>query len=150
MSSIVKYSCQVLAGVEVNCIMDNDVPWFKAIDVATALKYVRTDDAIRKHVADDDKRDQGSFILNPRDSRGLKGNWKNAIYINESGLYCLIFCSDMPEAKVFKYWVTRDVLPSIRETGSYTPPLLGQQIQLLNETDLHYKVIDCIRTSLRS
>ena len=66
MSSTVKYSCEALAGAEVNCIMDNDVPWFKAIDVATALKYKDTNYEIRKHVSDDDKREQGSFKLNPR------------------------------------------------------------------------------------
>ena len=45
---------------------------------------------------------------------------KNAKYINESGLYCFIFGSKMEEAKVFKHWVTREVLPTIRKTGSYS------------------------------
>jgi len=53
--------------------------------------------------------------------------------------------SSRPEAKVFKRWVCSEVLPSIRKTGTYSTPLLGQQIRLLNETDLHYKVMDCIR-----
>ena len=134
MNSIVKYSCEALAGAVVNCIVENGEPWFKAADVASALKYVKTDKAIRDHVSEDDKRTQGSLISNPPksggltgdsknanpcESPGLKGNWKNAIYINESGLYCLIFGSAMEEAKVFKHWVTREVLPQIRKTGSY-------------------------------
>jgi hypothetical protein len=57
----------------------------------------------------------------------------------------LIFGSNLPEAKVFKRWVTNEVLPAIRKTGTYTTPPVGQQISVLNETDLHYKVIDCIR-----
>ena len=70
MDSIVKYACEALAGVVVNCIMDGDVPWFKGVDVATALKYARTDKAIRDHVSEDDKRDQGSLILNPPNQGG--------------------------------------------------------------------------------
>jgi prophage antirepressor-like protein len=153
MSPIVKYRCEALAGVVVNCIMDGDDPWFKAIDIATALKYTDTDQAIRLHVSDDDKRTQGSLIFNPVKSTGLKGNWKNTKYINESGLYCLIFGSEMEEAKIFKHWVTREVLPSIRKTGSYAlpppaqPTLIAKQIRLLNETDLHHKVVDLIKNS---
>ena len=158
MSPIVKYACEALAGVVVNCIMDGDDPWFKAKDVATALKYKDTDDAIRVHVADDDKRTQGSLILNPGVSPGLKGNWKNAKYINESGLYCLIFGSKMEEAKVFKHWVTREVLPAIRKTGSYNnyrysrnQNELGtteqerwktvRELAIGNEDELQYKII---------
>ena len=75
MSQIVKHACEVLAGASVSCIIENGEPWFKAIDVASAPKYKNTDDAVRRHVADDDKRQQGCFNLNPRVSRGLKGNW---------------------------------------------------------------------------
>ena len=100
--------------------MDGDDPWFKAIDIATALKYKNTDDAVRRLVSGDDKRSLGSIISNPRESLGLKGNWKNTTCMNESGLYRLIFGSEMQEAKVFKHWVTCEVLPSIRKTGSYS------------------------------
>ena len=153
MSSIVKYACDELGGVEISCIIVDDEPWFKAKDVATVLKYTNTRKAIQDHVSEDDKRDQGSFILKGNESLPLKGNSKNTIFINESGLYCLIFGSEMEEAKVFEHWVTSEVLPSIRKTGSYAlappaqPALVGKQIKLLDEKDLHHKVVDLIRNT---
>ena len=79
MSSVVKYACEALAGAAVTCIIENGVPWFKAKDVATALRYKDTNQAIRVHVSDDDKRLQGSLISNPGKSPGLKGNHENTI-----------------------------------------------------------------------
>ena len=66
-------------------------------------------------------------------------------YINENGLYSLILKSQKQEAKQFKHWVTREVLPTIRKTGTYAiiPPV--PQILIQNETDLHYKVVQYIR-----
>ena len=52
----------VTGGASVSCIVENGEPWFKAKDAATVLKYKDTDDAIRQHVAHDDKRQQGSLI----------------------------------------------------------------------------------------
>ena len=162
MEHIVKYSCEALAGATVNCIIEDGkqkVPWFKAIDVASALNCKHTDKAVRTHVSEDDKCLQGSLISNPAKSPGLKGNWKSTIYINESGLYCLIFGSEMEEAKVFKRWVTQEVLPQIRETGSYnrnyhyrrnetdlgpTPQQRWTEVNRLSEgreDALHYKVV---------
>ena len=65
MSQIIPYTCEQLGGIQISCIIDDGEPWFRAIDIATALKYTDTDKAIRRHVADDDKRQQGSFDLNP-------------------------------------------------------------------------------------
>ena len=49
--------------------------------------------------------------------------------INESGLYALIFGSKLAEAKRFKHWVTSEVLPQIRKTGSYaSPQLTGEEL----------------------
>ena len=76
MSQIAKYVCDELENVEMNCVVVSGEPWFKELDVAIALKYTDTDQAIRKHVSEDDKRQQGSFNLNPVKSAGLKGNWK--------------------------------------------------------------------------
>ncbi len=150
MSQIVKYLCEELCGASVSCIIENGEPWFKAIDVAKALKYTDTDQAMRQHVAHDDKRQQGSFNLNPVKTTGLnpgktpglKGNWKIAKYINESGLYCLIFGSELDEAKVFKHWVTREVLPQIRKTGSYMSheEAVHRITNPTGETKLHYRV----------
>ncbi len=111
MSHILPYTCEQLGGVQINCILDDGEPWCKAIGVATALKYTDTDQAIRKHVADDDKRQQGSFNLKPVKTTGLKGNWKMTKYINESGLFCSIFGKDREEANSIKHWVTNVAAP---------------------------------------
>lgn len=85
-------------------------PWFSGKDVAAALGYKRTADAVRQHVAEDDK---GVCDL-PTPS----GTQKMTI-INESGLYSLILSSKLESAKAFKHWVTAEVLPTIRKTGGY-------------------------------
>lgn len=85
-------------------------PWFIAKDVATALGYSNTRDAIAKHVDDDDKN---TVVI-----RDGKGN-PNQTIINESGLYSLVLSSKLPTAKKFKHWITSEVLPAIRKTGGY-------------------------------
>ena len=82
----------------VRTVKGNDgEPWFVGKDVATALGYSNVRDAIAKHVDEDDKR--GSQIATP-------GGKQEAVIINESGLYSLIFGSKLDEAKKFKKWVT--------------------------------------------
>ena len=68
------------------------------------------------------------------------------LYLNESGLYSLIFGSKLESAKAFKRWVTKDVLPSIRKTGRYDHSINHKYNNTLtfkieNETDLHVKVV---------
>ena len=118
-------------------------PWFIAKEVATLLGYEKTKEAVNRHV---DELDQkilsyneckelfGQNIIsdetleNAEDSRGpINEPPKNTIninsqgmkFINESGLYTLIARSDKREARKFQRWVTSEVLPSIRKTGSY-------------------------------
>lgn len=86
-------------------------PWFVGKDIATALEYKDTSDAIKRHVEEEDKLTR-CFT----DS----GQSREMYMINESGLYSLIFGSKLDSAKRFKHWVTSEVLPSIRKTGSYT------------------------------
>ena len=74
----------------------------------------------------------------------------NTIYINESGLYDLIFRSNKPEARLFKRWITFTVLPSLRKTGEYCiveddSDLIPQLTNPTGERKLHYKIIDHIR-----
>lgn len=88
-------------------------PWFIAKDVATALCYSNTRDAIAKHVDDDDKN---TVVI-----RDGKGN-PNQTIINESGLYSLVLSSKLPTAKKFKHWITSEVLPAIRKHGAYMTP----------------------------
>lgn len=100
----------------------NGEPWFVGKDVADILGYSNPRDAIAKHVDDDDR--------NTVAIRDGKGN-PNQTIINESGLYALIIGSKLPTAKKFKRWVTSEVLPSIRKTGSYTvDPLQKQRLEI--------------------
>lgn len=89
----------------------NGEPWFVGKDVAEALGYSNTRDALSAHVMDEDKN---TVVI----SDGKRGN-PNQTVINESGLYALIFGSKLESAKRFKHWVTSEVLPSIRRNGGY-------------------------------
>ena len=99
-------------------------PWFVGKDVANALGYSNNRKAISDHVGEEDKRD-GVTI---RDSIGRE---QNPILINESGMYSLIFGSKLESAKRFKHWVTSEVLPAIRKTGSYQPVPQGKELLAL-------------------
>lgn len=89
-------------------------PWMVGKDVASALGYNDTDQALRKHVDPEDKVTR-RFDGEP----GSKGGNPNMTIINESGLYSLILSSKLPTAKQFKRWITSEVLPSIRKNGGY-------------------------------
>ena len=76
----------------------------------------------------------------------FKNEQKSAIFVNESGLYSLILQSKLESAKVFKRWVTKDVLPSIRKTDRYDYCIDHKYNNTLtfkieNEMDLHVKVV---------
>lgn len=85
-------------------------PWFVAADVARVLGIGRTEDAVRR--LDDDEKGA--------DTIRTPGGNQTVTIINESGLYSLVLTSRKPEAKRFKKWITSEVLPSIRKTGSYS------------------------------
>lgn len=104
---------------EIRTVTIDNEPWFVGKDVATALGYGDTDQAIRKHVQDEDK------LTRQIDGEGQK---RNMTIINESGLYALIFGSKLESAKSFKHWVTSEVLPSIRRTGGYQKPMTPEQM----------------------
>ncbi len=97
---------------QIRLVLINDEPWIVGKDVAQALGYERTADAIRAHVDDEDKG--VGEIPTP-------GGTQQMTIINESGMYALIFGSKLPSAKRFKHWVTSEVLPTIRKTGRYSP-----------------------------
>lgn len=96
---------------EIRTIEKDGEPWFVGKDVAVALGYERPTDATRKHV---DEEDRGVANLETP-----SGN-QDMVIINESGMYSLIMSSRLPNSKKFKHWVTSEVLPSIRKTGSYS------------------------------
>ncbi len=105
----------------IRTVMIDGEPWFVGKDVAEALGYTNPRDALSKHVDDEDKK-----TVAIRD--GIRGN-PNVTVINESGVYSLILSSKLPNAKKFKRWVTAEILPSVRQTGSYSakPMTLAEQ-----------------------
>lgn len=86
-------------------------PWFVGKDVAEILGYTNTPKAIKDHIDYEDKLTERIV---------MSGQSREAILINESGLYSLVLSSKLPTAKKFKRWVTSEVIPSIRKTGSYS------------------------------
>ena len=97
-------------------------PWFVGKDVAEALGYSNPRKAMLDHIDLEDKID-GVTI---RDSIGRP---QRPTFINESGIYALIFSSKLPEAKSFKRWVTSEVLPTIRKTGGYVQQ--GREVEFM-------------------
>ena len=97
--------------------------FFVGKDVAEALGYKNTRKALLDHVENEDRVD-GVTI------RDAIGRPQNIVVINESGLYSLVLSSKLEQAKVFKRWVTSEVLPLIRQTGTYS--LHRKQIETLH------------------
>ncbi|MBQ2208028.1 MAG: hypothetical protein II413_12615, partial [Treponema sp.] len=95
----------------VRSLIHNGEPWFVGKDIASSLGYKDTVNALKEHVDNEDKD-----IIKIMTTSGIQ----NAVVINESGLYSLIFGSKLETARQFKRWVTSEVLPAIRKTGSYT------------------------------
>lgn len=112
-------------------------PFFVGKDVALILGYENQNRDIIAHVDEDDRimlssetQYRNGIEFNYKEL-GQRGGW----LINESGLYCLILSSKLPAAKKFKRWVTSEVLPSIRKTGSYSdvPKTFAEALRLAAE-----------------
>ena len=93
----------------IRVVMVDGEPWFVAADVCKALDIADNRAAIRK-LDDDEKGVVSTDTL---------GGTQNISVVNESGRYALVLRSRKPEARKFAKWVTREVLPSIRQTGGY-------------------------------
>lgn len=105
----------------VRVVSRNNDPWFVANDVCKALGYSNTSKAIADHLDDDERYNEsldrgGSLLL-----------------ISESGLYALVLRSRKPEARKFAKWVTSEVLPTIRKTGSYQSNTQSQRTALAHQ-----------------
>ena len=107
--------------------------FFVGKDVAEALGYANPRKALHDHVNDEDKG------VTKRDTLG--GTQQMTI-INESGLYALVLSSKLPQARVFKHWVTSEVLPAIRKTGGYIPTkdAKGRKLTDLEVVCLAFKI----------
>lgn len=97
-------------GQDVRTVTINNEPYFVGKDVAEVLGYTNPRQALKSHVDEDDKG------VSKFDTLGGK---QDLVIINESGLYCLILSSKLPQAKEFKRWVTSEVLPTIRKNGMF-------------------------------
>lgn len=96
---------------EVRTVTIDNEPWFVGKDVADSIGYQNGSRDVNRHVDEEDRQKIMVFDGNQD---------KETIIINESGLYSLILSSKLPSAKRFKRWVTSEVLPSIRKTGTYS------------------------------
>lgn len=105
---------------QVRTLLINNEPWFVGKDITDILGYQNSSRDINRHVHEEDRQNyQNGTFDSPR----------GMTIINESGLYALIFGSKLESAKRFKHWVTSEVLPQIRKTGSYaTPQLTGEEL----------------------
>ena len=115
---------------EIRTVMIEGEPWFVGVDIARALGYKKPTGAVATNIDEGDSLRRGVSDAN--------GHKQTAIVIKESGLYALIFGSKLESAKKFKKWVTSEVLPSIRKTGSYGSQLPKNPMELL---ELHYEAI---------
>ena len=112
---------------EIRTVMIGGEPWFVGRDIALKLGYAKPQNAIKDNVDEGDARKQGVPDSN--------NHIQQMVVVNEAGMYSLIFGSKLESAKKFKKWVTSEVLPSIRRTGSYgrsqLPMSTQDQIKLL-------------------
>ena len=155
-NNLVKCFSNSALGVNLTTILIDMEPWFIAKEVATLLGYTNVSKAIGDHVDELDQRmlsyeeckdifgqniSINETIENADDFRyneslPLKNstyvNPRGMKFINESGLYTLIARSNKPEARRFQRWVTSEVLPSIRKTGSYGLQIDKHDLLLLN------------------
>jgi len=99
-------------GSTVRTVTIGDVQWWIAKDVCDILGLSDVNKAVSK-LDDDEKLIRKLFV---------SGQNREVVIVNESGLYTLVLRSNKPEAKLFRKWVTSEVLPSIRKTGQYTMP----------------------------
>lgn len=109
----------------INLISKAGEVWFIAKEVCEILGISKYRDAVSK--LDEDEKSTCSVRLD-----GWSQN-RNVAVINESGLYALILRSDKPNAKPFRKWVTNEVLPAVRKTGSYSVSNVSDRVIAIEE-----------------
>ena len=106
---------------EIRVIEQDGEPWFVAADVCRALELEDTGRATAR--LDEDELTRIKIVSG--------GQGREVIAVNEPGLYSLVLGSRKPEAKTFKRWITHEVIPSIRRTGSYTVPNMSKELRAI-------------------
>lgn len=101
---------------DLEIFIKEDDYWFKGNDIASILGYSNISRDIQRHVDEEDK-----WLISNKSTEMVPFEipTRGTILINESGLYSLIIKSKLPQAKIFKRWITSEVLPSIRKHGGY-------------------------------
>jgi prophage antirepressor-like protein len=128
---LIKYN-----GEEIYIAIDDNTnePWFQGSHICKMLKYIKPRNAIRVHI---DKKDKTTIDKIVKKYKELYKNIQgHTIFINEAGLYALIFSSKNKEAKKIKDWIAHDVLPNIRKFGEYK--IAEKQKEQLKELQRKY------------
>lgn len=120
--------------------MVNNEPWFVATDVCQVLKIANNRNAVAR--LDDDEKKDGVRIMD------TVGRTNYVTMINESGLYAIILQSRKPNAKLFRKWVTGEVLPSIRKKGFYG--IHKAKTDYLDARDIPYERVEYNGCSIRT
>lgn len=120
---------------QIRTVIIDGEPWFVAKDISEKLGYVKTF-SMTKQIDEEDKQ---IFDCSSQEDTNFNSKVRKIGIINESGLYSAIMGSQLKSAKTFKRWVTKEVLPSIRKTGTYGQSQLPTEPMKLLE--LHYQAL---------
>lgn len=120
---------------DIRTVMIDGEPWFVSKDISEKLGYTKTF-SMTKQIDEEDKR---IFDCTSQEDANFSSKARQIGIINESGLYSAIMGSKLKNAKSFKRWVTKEVLPSIRKTGGYGQPQLPDNPMELLE--IHYQAL---------
>lgn len=131
-------------GQQVRTIVIDGEPWFVAKDVCDVLEHTNSRVALER--LDDDEKGV-STVYTP-------GGPQEMAIVSEAGLYVLVLTSRKPEAKLFKRWVTHEVIPAIRRTGAYgQKPVsqldaLRQTVDILAQQEQRLAAVEATATTL--
>ena len=134
--SVRLFDSEILGVSLTSVVCEDGNNFFKAKHVATALGYANSDEAIRRHVWEEDRFEWCVIRGDPRETWRLVDIHPKTNFLTESGVYQLTFSSKLPLAKSLKRWVFSQVLPSIRKTGSYTLTDPIEKVQSITLEDL--------------
>jgi len=126
----------------------NEDPWFCGKDVCDILEYSNYKQAISIHIDTENKKSLKNLAVLFYRPIELSHNEGQVTYINEEGLWSLIFACTLPSAKLFKKWVVKEVLPSIRKTGQYK--LQEQLADVLQQLEIKEQEKEDLKSKLRS
>lgn len=114
---------------QIRTVVVDGNPWFVAKDVCDILGIANPTDALNKGLEDFER------------ARFNLGRQGEANIISESGFYTLVLRSRKPIAKPFRIWVTSEVLPSIRKTGSYVTDQSNKVETMLEDMGCNMKIV---------